>query len=141
MELVIKNFKVKKRSRGVARTRWWNLTRENATKLSEKIKSEANWKLVGDADAMWEGMAQYIRRSAREVLGVSRGGGGRRSGSWWWNEKVREKVHEKQKAYAALSSCTSEEEKGVREALYKDAKKLAKKAVAVATNNAYDRLY
>ena len=54
------------------------------------------------------------------------------------DEEVREKVKEKQKAYAALSSCTSEEEKGVREALYKDAKKLAKKAAAVAKNKAYE---
>ena len=72
---------------------------------------------------------------------MSRGGGGRRSGTWWWNEEVREKVKEKQKAYAALSSCTSEEEKEVREALYRDAKKVAKKAVAVAKNNTYERLY
>jgi len=42
IDLVIKNFKVKKRGKGVDRTRWWNLTRDNATKLSEKIKSEAN---------------------------------------------------------------------------------------------------
>jgi len=42
MDLVINSFEVKKRSGGVARVRCWNLTRENATKLSEKIKSEAN---------------------------------------------------------------------------------------------------
>jgi len=42
MDLMIKSFKLKKRSRGVARVRWWNLTRENTTKLSEKIKSEAS---------------------------------------------------------------------------------------------------
>jgi len=46
---------------------------------------------------------------------------------------VREKV--------TLSSCTSEEEKGVWEATYKAAKKLAKKAVAITKNNAYERLY
>jgi len=90
---------------------------------------------------MWEGMTQCIRRSAGEVVGVSRGGGGRKVGTWWWNEEVREKVKEKQKAYAALSSCTSEEEKGERDPTYKDAKKLAKKAVAIANNNAYERLY
>ena len=80
MDLVIKNFKVKKRGGGVARIRWWNLTRENATKLSENIKSEASWKLVRDADVMWEGMAKCIRRSAKTVLGVYRGGGGRKRG-------------------------------------------------------------
>ena len=42
LDLVMRSFRVKKRSRGVARVRWWNLTRENTTKLSEKIKSEAS---------------------------------------------------------------------------------------------------
>jgi len=54
---------------------------------------------------------------------------------------VRETVKEKQKAHTALSSCTSEEEKGVWEATYKAANKLAKKAVAITKNNAYERLY
>ena len=33
---------MKRRSEGVAKVRWWNLTTENATKLSEKIRAEAN---------------------------------------------------------------------------------------------------
>jgi len=40
---------------------------------------------------------------------------------------VKEKIKKKQKAYTTLSNCTSEEEKEVREALYKATKKLAKK--------------
>jgi len=92
MDMGIKSFKEKKRRWGVARVKWWNLTNGNVTKLSEKIKSQASWKVFGDADAMWEGMAKCIRRSAEEVLGVSRGGGGRQSGAWWWNEEVKEKV-------------------------------------------------
>jgi len=106
-------------------------------KLSEKIKSEASWKVIGDVDEMWKRMAQCIRRSAKEILGVSTGRGGRQSGAWWWNERVKEKVKDKQKAYATLISCTSEEEKGVRETTYK----AAKKAVAIAKHNAYERLY
>ena len=42
---------------------------------------------------------------------------------------------------AALSNCTSYEEKEVRVAMYMAAKKLANKAVTIAKNNAYDRLY
>jgi len=141
MNLVIKNFKLKRRSVSVARVRSWNLIREKATKLLEKIRAEANWELIENADVMWDGMAQCVRRSAEEVLGVSRRGGGRKSGAWWWNEEVREKVEVKQKAYSTLSNCTSKEEKGVREATYKVVKKLAKNVVAMEKNNAYERLY
>jgi len=141
MDIMFKSFNVKKRSVGMARVIWWNLTKENATKLSERMKSEANWKLVEDADAMWEGMTKCIRRSAQEVLGISRLGGGRKSGAWWWDNEVKERVKEKQNAYAALSNNTSEEDKEVREATYKVAKRLAKKAVTLAKNKAYERLY
>ena len=37
MDLMIKSFKGKKRSEGVARIRWWNVTRESATELTEKM--------------------------------------------------------------------------------------------------------
>jgi len=32
LDMVIKGFRLKRRSGGVARVRWWNLTRDNATK-------------------------------------------------------------------------------------------------------------
>jgi len=95
---MIQGFNVKKRNGGVVRVKWWNLTKENVVKLVGKIKSEASWKLTGDADEIWDGKAQCIRRSAREVVGVSKGGGGRRREAWWWNEGVREKVRDKHKA-------------------------------------------
>ena len=79
---------------------------------------------------MWDGMANCIRRSAKEVLGFSRGGGGR-SGAWWWSEEVREKVTEKQKAYAALSNCTSEEEKGERERLHTRLQKSSRRRLSL----------
>jgi len=44
---------------------------------------------------IWEEMAECIRRSAREVLGVSTGGSGRMEGAWWWSEKVKAKVKAK----------------------------------------------
>jgi len=72
MDLVFKSFRVKKRRVGDARIRWWDINKEKAAKLSEKIKREGSWKLIEDADAMWERMAQCIRRSAKELLGVSK---------------------------------------------------------------------
>ena len=52
MDLVIKISKVKKRSVGDTRIKWWNLTRETVAKLSKQIKVEGSWKLIEDADAM-----------------------------------------------------------------------------------------
>jgi len=48
---------MKKRSIKDPRVRWWNLTRENAPKLSEKVKAKGSWKQVEDAYTMWEVMA------------------------------------------------------------------------------------
>jgi len=40
-------------------------------------------------------MADCIRRSAREVLGVGREGSRKMKGAWWWSEEVKGKVKEK----------------------------------------------
>jgi len=50
---------------------------------TKKIRAEANWELSDNADAMLDRVAQCIRRSVEEILGVSRRGGGRKSGAWW----------------------------------------------------------
>ena len=51
---------------------------------------------------MWEAMTECIRRSAKEILGISRRVGNKMEGVWWWNEEVKEKVKEKKEAYACL---------------------------------------
>ena len=49
-----------------------NLNGENVTKLSEKIKTKGKWRLEGDSNSIWEEMIEYIRRSAWEVVRVSK---------------------------------------------------------------------
>jgi len=141
MNVVIKRAKVKKRRVGEPKVRWWNLTRENAVELAEKILADGNWKRLEDIDQMWEVLAGCIRESAKEVLGISRGSGRRLEGAWWWNDELKEKVKDKQNAYAALMECRTEEEKEIFKTKYKDANKVAKKAVALAKNKALERLY
>jgi len=130
-----------KRSVGKPRVRWWNLTKENATKLAESIIEEGAWRQVEDADTMWEAMAECIRRLAKEILGTSRRGGSRMKGAWWWNEELKEKVDEKKEAYTTFVNSETDEEKVTSRVRYKAAKKVAKKAVIVAKSMAYDRLY
>jgi len=90
--------------------RCWNLKGEKALKLSEKIKSEGKWRLDGDSNRIWEDMTNCIRRSAREVLGVSREGAGRMQGAWWWSEEVKGKVKVKQEKFKTLMERRTEDE-------------------------------
>ena len=78
-----------KRSVAVPRIRWQNLTKENATKLSEMIKPEQSQKQVEDAHTMWEVAVECNKRLAREILGTLGGGSGRMKGAWLQNEKVK----------------------------------------------------
>ena len=86
-------------------------------------------------------MAYCIRRLAREVLGVSRERSGIMKGAWWWSEEVKGKVKAKQEKFKALMESGTEEEVEFNKVQYKNAKKEAKRAVAIAKNNAYERLY
>ena len=86
-------------------------------------------------------MIKCIRRLAKEVLAISSGGGGKIKGAWRWNEEVKEKVREKQDAYTTLIDSIMKEEVKVKRVEYKVAKKIAKNAITVANNNAFERLY
>jgi len=86
-------------------------------------------------------MAECIRKSAREVLGVTREGRARMKGARWWSKEVKGKVEAKQEQFKALMESRTEEEVEARKVQYRITKKEAKRAVAVAKNNAYERLY
>jgi len=75
------------------------------------------------------------------MLCTSKGCRGKMKGTWWWNAEVKEKVKEKQEAYAAIINSKTEEEKVVSKGRYKATKKVAKIVIAMAKNIAYERLY
>jgi len=110
-------------------------------KLAKRISEEGVWKKVDDADIMRGAIAKCIRRSAKKILGTSRRCGNKMKGAWWWNKEVNEKVKVKKEVYAAFANSEMDEEKEISKVRYKAAKKVVKKAVAVAKSMAYDRLY
>jgi len=52
LDVEFKCLNLKKRSVGGLIVKWWNLTNENAMKLSESIIEEGDWRRVEDADTM-----------------------------------------------------------------------------------------
>lgn len=80
-------------------------------KISKRITEEGVWRRVEDADKMWKVMADCIRKTAKEILGMHRSGGNNMKGAWWWNEEVKEKVKEKKEAYAVFVNSGSNEER------------------------------
>jgi len=61
-------------------------------------------------------------------------------GAWRWSEEVKGRVKAKQEKCKALVGSRMNEEKEVHRVQYRITKKEAKKAVAAAKNNAYERL-
>jgi len=86
-------------------------------------------------------MADCIRKSTKDILGASRRGSNRIKGAWWWKKGVKEKVKEKKDTFTTFMNSRMDEELEFNRGRYKAAKKVIKKAVAVAKSGAYDRLY
>ncbi|XP_070020239.1 uncharacterized protein [Nicotiana sylvestris] len=64
----------KKRSvRGRPRIRWGTLTKDKAQELEERLSAMGAWRSSRDANTMWSTTVDYIRKTAREVLGISSG--------------------------------------------------------------------
>ncbi|KAD4586205.1 hypothetical protein E3N88_23806 [Mikania micrantha] len=94
-----------------------------------------------DANAMWEAMADNVKRIARETLGMTSRSLGSHRESCWWNDEVQHKVRAKQERFRELVRCTEDAQKESLRTKYKDAKREARKAVSEAKNKAYREMY
>ncbi|XP_047533422.1 uncharacterized protein LOC125068366 [Vanessa atalanta] len=129
------------------KTRWRMLENDECASrfrnhIVEKIieMNEMEEKLVDDC---WNEMARHIRKVAKDVFGESKGKGLIDRDTWWWNLEVQNVLSEKKVAFKEwqvvknVNTSLKDEKKEV----YKEFKRRAKKAVAVARAKAQEKLY
>ena len=75
---VVLDICTRSRKKGVVnkmcpKTRWRDLKRERTTLFKDKVIDEGAWGFEGETTAMWNQMANCIRKVAKEVFGESKG--------------------------------------------------------------------
>ncbi|XP_075076465.1 uncharacterized protein LOC142163112 [Nicotiana tabacum] len=82
IDVGIRLKKRKQTARGTPRIKWGALTKDKSQELEWRLSAMGSWRSSGDANTMWAATTDYIRASAREVLGVSNGVSGGHKGDW-----------------------------------------------------------
>jgi len=93
---------------------------------------------MSDVYGWWKMFVAAAHKAGTEALGLSKRPRNRDAeGAWWWNSVVQGAVKEKKQALKKWKQSKRAEDKE----LYFEAKRKAKKAVAVARREAYEELY
>ena len=112
--------------------RWWKLKKEEAR---AEYQASVTTKLddIG-LDLDWNKIQEILVCPAKEKLGQTSGKGAYdEKESLWWNEDTRRATKAKEEAFKAYQKDKSEEQ----HCAYKEANKAAKRAVAMAKEEAY----
>src|SRR5215469_8017425 len=68
--------------------------------LRERLLREVDWSGEGVMEDMWNGVAECVRKCAKEVLGVKRKGKCKvDKESWWWGPVIQEVIRKKRTLY------------------------------------------
>ncbi|VDL78641.1 unnamed protein product [Nippostrongylus brasiliensis] len=118
---------------GRERIKWWRLRKKEA-----EVIGGIRMPPIVDVDGTWQDMKSVVDDAARSQLGVTKPG--RRMidrQTWLWTEEVMEKVRAKQRLYNVfLCSKTA-----ANWSAYREARRAAKKAVAIAKAAHYDEIW
>ena len=106
---------------------------ENFRELMREIIGEDASQLPED----WVKTAELLRKTAREVLGVTTGQRNEDKETWWWNEIVQECVKKKRETKKNWNRLQNEASKK----WYKEMREATKREVARAKEHAYEELY
>ena len=129
--------KQRKRKTGLDTVKWGKL-RSKEGELWECLLSRVNWSVEGDVETVWGSVTGEVRKICREVLGVSKGGKAMvNKDTWWWEESVQMALKGKKRAYREWKTMHTQE----LLSQYKEAKKTARRAVAMAKGKKFEELY
>ncbi|XP_065319273.1 uncharacterized protein LOC135927243 [Gordionus sp. m RMFG-2023] len=93
-------------------------------------------KLERNVDDDWETLTADIKETAIQILGQTKGGKALNKELRWWNQSVRDFIERKKILYRRWHKSKNSED--YQE--YREAKRAAKKAVAIAKNSAYTEM-
>ncbi|MBJ5103592.1 hypothetical protein JGF61_23575, partial [Salmonella enterica subsp. enterica serovar Agona] len=110
------------------RLRVWKLQDKNMQgRFAEALRAKGGVTKRSDVNAKWEAMKNMWVKAAGEVCGWTKGAPRHRV-TWWWNDNVEKAIEEKRRCFKVWHKSKDEND---REA-YRDAKRIARKTVAVA---------
>ncbi|KAI5749470.1 hypothetical protein M8J76_007582 [Diaphorina citri] len=109
--------------------------------MNQWFHRELEEKTNESTNEMWNKLERHCLKTATEMLGVSKGKLKTKKECWWWNETVKIAIKNKKEAFKKWSTCSVETEKERLKSEYQDAKKLAKREVAIAQERGKDRFY
>lgn len=141
-DLRIKVEKKRKKEERKRKIKVWELNGEKKTEFRNKVQSAIreryeNGSFPERVEDVWADMKQILVTTGTEVCGRTSGKPRTENDAWWWNETVQTVIREKKLAYRQLK----ENENDITKERYKQAKRKAKTAVAVAKRNAYKDWY
>ncbi|KAI5740423.1 hypothetical protein M8J76_003694 [Diaphorina citri] len=129
----------------VGKIKWFKMSKEEGRNfvntMNQWFHRELEEKTNESTNEMWNKLERHCLKTATEMLGVSKGKLKTKKECWWWNETVKIAIKNKKEAFKKWSTCSVETEKERLKSEYQDAKKLAKREVAIAQERGKDRFY
>ena len=138
-------MKVEKKRRKEERKRKikvWELRDEKKSEFRQKVEGTlieryGNGTFPERVEELWIDMTDILVTKATEVYGKTNGKPRKEKDTWWWNDEVQREIKEKKLALQQMK----ENENDITKERYRQAKRKAKRAVAIAKRHAYRDWY
>ncbi|MBJ3377342.1 hypothetical protein JGC18_24880, partial [Salmonella enterica subsp. enterica serovar Typhimurium] len=131
-DFVMRKLQKKSKQLHAPKLKVWKLQDKNMqSRFAEALRAKGEAVTErSDVESKWEAMKSNWVKAAEEVCGWTKGAPRHRV-TWWWNDNVAKAIEEKRRCFKGWHKSKDEND---REA-YREAKRLARKTVAVAQEN------